>query len=234
MRPGPARSDEAGELTAAALPRRGRGGQREAAETDTLPLLSLSLSLSCSPCSHSTHTAQRHAHARSHAARGVWGEEKRHRKLTSPSAACYLKSPRLASGCLLSFLSLSPHKSPPGARCAGAASGGGGRDGFRPVRRWSGGSACEIRWRRLHRRPAAAVSVRACVCVCRSLLVAGAWGPTPSLPHLREAWLGLFLTRLACFVWLGPCRWCGSGMRRRRREGPAVRRAVEGLRGAAV
>jgi len=65
--PGPARNDEAGELTAAALPRRGRGGQREAAETDTLPLLSLSLSLSCR-LAHTAHT--RHAHTRSHAARG--------------------------------------------------------------------------------------------------------------------------------------------------------------------
>jgi hypothetical protein len=53
--PGPARNDEAGELTAAALPRRGRGGQREAAETDTLPLLSLSLSLSCR-LAHTAHT----------------------------------------------------------------------------------------------------------------------------------------------------------------------------------
>jgi len=33
----PARNDEAGEPTAATLPRHGRGGQREAAETDTIP-----------------------------------------------------------------------------------------------------------------------------------------------------------------------------------------------------
>jgi len=109
--PGPARNDEAGELTAAALPRRGRGGQREAAETDTLSSLSLSLAALLTQHTHDTLT---------HAVTLREGEEKRHRKLTSPSAACYsLKSPRLASGCLLPFLPARTNR--PGARCAGAA-----------------------------------------------------------------------------------------------------------------
>lgn len=176
----------------APLPRGGHGGQREAAP---------SLSLSCS-LAHTQHTHDTLTHAVTLREGGEATQE-----TDVAFGGLLLKSPRLASGCLLSFSPSAQIALVPGARGQRRRSGRipAGGDVV-------GGSACEIRWRRLQRRPAAVPAVvSVCVVSLAAGWVGGCLGSEPAVPSEGVGFVADEVCLLRVAARAGAEAGCGGG-----------------------